>query len=191
MMPRTNVPNATCAAPLVVTAAAGTARAAIALGETVVVLGLGPVGQLVVQYAVAHGASRVIAVDTDARRLGLARTSGASDLLAVTAADARAAVADLTGGRLAEVVFDVTGNPAVLSQAVRLARTLGRVVLLGDTPTPSRQMLGPGVVSNSLTSSGRTPPSSPTTRQPARSTATRWPTCTSAASPPARSAPPE
>lgn len=137
--------------PLVVTAAAGTARAALALGETVVVLGLGPVGQLVVQYAVAHGAARVIAVDTDARRLDLARTSGASDLLAATAADARAAVADLTGGRLADVVFDVTGNPAVLSQAVRLARTLGRVVLLGDTPTPSRQMLGPGVVSNSLT----------------------------------------
>ncbi|MEV4399454.1 zinc-binding dehydrogenase [Nonomuraea sp. NPDC049607] len=137
--------------PLVVTAAAGTARAAITLGETVVVLGLGPVGQLVVQYAVAHGASRVVAVDTDARRLDLARASGASDLLTATAADARAAVADLTGGRLAEVVFDVTGNPAVLSQAVRLARTLGRVVLLGDTPTPSRQMLGPGVVSNSLT----------------------------------------
>ncbi|MGW4404830.1 alcohol dehydrogenase catalytic domain-containing protein [Nonomuraea sp. NPDC004702] len=106
--------------PLVVTAA-GTARAAITLGETVVVIGLGPVGQLVVQYAVAHGASRVIAVDTDARRLGL-------------------------------------------------ARTLGRVVLLGDTPTP---------------------PSSPTTRQPARSTVTRWPSCTSAASPPARSVPPE
>ncbi|WP_271217620.1 zinc-binding dehydrogenase [Streptosporangium carneum] len=137
--------------PLVVTAAAGAARAAITLGETVVVLGLGPVGQLVVQYAVAHGASRVVAVDTDARRLDLARTSGASDLLAATAADARAAVADLTGGRLADVVFDVTGNPAVLSQAVRLARTLGRVVLLGDTPTPSRQMLGPGVVSDSLT----------------------------------------
>ncbi|MEU1640281.1 zinc-binding dehydrogenase [Nonomuraea sp. NPDC005701] len=72
-------------------------------------------GQLVVQYAVAHGASRVVAVDTDARRLDLARTSGASDLIAATAADARAAVADLTGGRLAEVVFDVTGNPAVLS----------------------------------------------------------------------------
>ncbi|MEU1726887.1 zinc-binding dehydrogenase [Nonomuraea sp. NPDC005692] len=137
--------------PLVVTAAAGTARAAITLGETVVVLGLGPVGQLVVQYAVAHGASRVVAVDTDARRLDLARTSGASDLIEATAADARAAVADLTGGRLAEVVFDVTGNPAVLSQAVRLARPLGRVVLLGDTPTPSRQMLGPGVVSDSLT----------------------------------------
>ncbi|MGI5489510.1 zinc-dependent alcohol dehydrogenase [Microtetraspora malaysiensis] len=137
--------------PLVVTAAAGAARAAITMGETVAVLGLGPVGQLVVQYAVAHGASRVMAIDTDARRLDLARESGATDVLAMSAADARSAVADLTGGRLVDVVFDVTGSPAVLSQAVRLARRLGRVVLLGDTPTPSRQMLGPGVVSDSLT----------------------------------------
>ncbi|GII97376.1 zinc-dependent alcohol dehydrogenase [Sinosporangium siamense] len=137
--------------PLVVTAAAGTARAAIAMGETVVVLGLGPVGQLVVQYAVLQGASRVIAIDTDNRRLHMAHTHGATDTIGATAADALATVAELTGGTLADVVFDVTGSPAVLSKAVRLARTLGRVVLLGDTPTPSRQMLGPGVVSNSLT----------------------------------------
>jgi 2-desacetyl-2-hydroxyethyl bacteriochlorophyllide A dehydrogenase len=137
--------------PLVVTAAAGAARAAITMGESVAVLGLGPVGQLVVQYALAHGASRVVAIDTDARRLDLAREHGASDVLRLTAGEAVPAVAELTGGRLLDVVFDVTGSPAVLAQAVRLARTLGRIVLLGDTPTPSRQTLGPGIVSNSLT----------------------------------------
>ncbi|WP_283138894.1 zinc-dependent alcohol dehydrogenase [Rhizohabitans arisaemae] len=137
--------------PLVVTAAAGAARAAITMGETVAVLGLGPVGQLVVQYAVAHGASRVVAIDVDARRLDMASAHGATDTLAMTAADALEAVGELTGGRLIDVVFEVTGSNAVLSQAVRLARPLGRIVLLGDTPTPSRQTLGAGVVSNSLT----------------------------------------
>ncbi|RBQ18910.1 chlorophyll synthesis pathway protein BchC [Spongiactinospora rosea] len=137
--------------PLVVTAAAGAARAAIAMGETVVVLGLGPVGQLVVQYAVAHGAARVVAIDPDARRLDLALAGGATDVLAMPASEARPALAALTGGAMADVVFEVTGGTAVLARAVRLARPLGRVVLLGDTPTPSRQMLGPGVVSDSLT----------------------------------------
>ncbi len=51
---------------------------------------------------------------------------------------------------LLDVVFDATGHPAVLASAVRLVRRLGRVVLVGDTPTPSEQRLGPGVVSNAV-----------------------------------------
>jgi len=55
-----------------------------------------------------------------------------------------------TDGMMVDVVFDVTGSAKVLASAVQMARQLGRVVLVGDTPTPSRQMLGPGVVSESI-----------------------------------------
>lgn len=138
-------------APIAVIAAAGTVRAGLTMGETVGVVGLGPVGQLVVQYVSLHGASRVVAVDSERSRLDLAVAHGATDLVQATADDARIAVGELTGDRLLDVVFDVTGNPAVLASAVQLVRPLGRVVLLGDTSRPSAQALGPGVVSNSLT----------------------------------------
>jgi threonine dehydrogenase-like Zn-dependent dehydrogenase len=48
------------------------------------------------------------------------------------------------------VVFDATGSGPVLASAVQMARRLGRLVLVGDTPTPSEQPLGPGVVSESI-----------------------------------------
>ena len=53
-------------------------------------------------------------------------------------------------GKMADVVFDVTGHPAVLAPASLLLRKLGRLVLLGDTPTPSRQHLGPRIVGDSI-----------------------------------------
>src|SRR5207253_943239 len=56
----------------------------------------------------------------------------------------------ITDGRMLDVVFDVTGHPAVLAPCTRLLRKLGRLVLLGDTPTPSRQGMGPRVLTDSL-----------------------------------------
>ena len=47
---------------------------------------------------------------------------------------------------MADVVFDITGHPAVLAPASLLLRKLGRLVLLGDSPTPSLQNLGPRIV---------------------------------------------
>ncbi len=49
-----------------------------------------------------------------------------------------------------DVVFDITGHPAVLAQATQLVKPMGRVILLGDTATPSKQELGRNVVSNSV-----------------------------------------
>jgi threonine dehydrogenase-like Zn-dependent dehydrogenase len=51
---------------------------------------------------------------------------------------------------MADVCFDVTGHPTVLAPAIQLVRRLGRVVLLGDTPKPTQQFLGPGALSNSI-----------------------------------------
>jgi len=128
----------------------GARRAGLQFGESVAVIGLGILGQLVVQYMALAGARRVIAVDLNPQRLALARAHGATHAVATDAASARDAVAEITAGRMLDVVFDVTGHPAVLSAAMGLLHRFGRLVLLGDTPTPTQQVLGPGVVSNSL-----------------------------------------
>jgi Zn-dependent alcohol dehydrogenase len=135
---------------LAVTTQLGVRRAELALGERVGVVGLGLLGQLVVQYLALSGARQVVAIDTVPFRLGLAAAHGATHTLAMDADTARAHVAELTGGQMLDAVFEVTGHPAALAPSIGLARRLGRVVLLGDTPTPSLQTLGPGVVSNSV-----------------------------------------
>ena len=125
-------------------------RAQLQLGERVGVIGLGLLGQLVVQYCRLAGAQSIIAIDAPGVRLDAAVAHGATHAVAADVATAREAVAEATGGRMLDVVFDVTGHPDVLAPAIGLVRQLGRVVLLGDTATPSRQRLGPGVVSNSV-----------------------------------------
>jgi len=119
----------------------GVRRAEHAMGDVVVVVGLGILGQLVAQYARLMGAWQVIAVDLSESRLRIAAEHGATHLCRGPAEAARDAVADLTGGRMADVVYDVTGFPAAFAPAQRLARRFGKIVLLGDSWAPSEQKL--------------------------------------------------
>lgn len=133
-----------------VTTQLGVRRAQHVLGETVAVVGLGMLGQLVVQYLALAGARQVIAIDPVPGRLDLAKAHGATHTLALDVLDARPAIAEITGGKMLDVVYDITGHPAVLAPCIPLLHKLGRLILLGDTPNPTRQFLGPGVVSNSI-----------------------------------------
>ena len=125
-------------------------RAAIQLGERVGVIGVGVLGQLVVQYCAVSGARQVVAINRSPSRLALARKHGATHTVQTDVEHARDTVREITGGAMLDVVFDVTSNPESLAPSTELARRMGRVVLLSDSPTPSRQHLGPHVVSNSL-----------------------------------------
>ena len=135
---------------LAVTTQNAVRRAQFQFGESVGVIGLGLLGQLVTQYLAAAGAQRIIAIDLAQSRLDLAKQHGATHTLAMSAQDAVAAVREITKGWLLDVVFDVTGHPATLATCPALLRRLGRLMLLGDTPTPSQQHLGPGVLFKSL-----------------------------------------
>lgn len=128
----------------------GVRRARHELGDAVVVVGLGLLGQLAVQFTRLLGAREIIALDTAPRRLELARTHGATLVLGKNVADARPDVLAATGGRLADVVYDITGHPAVLPHTFPLTRTLGRVVLLGDAGNPTRQHLTGDFISRGL-----------------------------------------
>jgi 2-desacetyl-2-hydroxyethyl bacteriochlorophyllide A dehydrogenase len=125
-------------------------RATFQFGETSCVVGLGILGQLVTQYLAAAGARRIIVIDPVASRLELAKKHGATHTLQIDVKDALEPMSEMTNGWLCDVVFDVTGHPATLAPCVQLVRRMGRLVLLGDTPKPTQQVLGPGVVYKSI-----------------------------------------
>jgi len=130
----------------------GVRRAQLELGDTVVIIGVGLLGQLAVQYARLSGAREVIAIDTPAStaRLEMAKAHGATHTLAMSADEAKAAVSEITKGRLADVVFDVTGHPAVFPAALGLARRFGKLLLLGDAGRPSQQCLTSDVMTRGV-----------------------------------------
>jgi alcohol dehydrogenase len=106
-------------------------RGRVAPGESVVIIGPGPVGLLIAAAAKLSGSGQVVMVGTRPSRLTLGTRFGADhtiDSRSVT--DVRAAVIDVLGG-LADVVIEVAGVTAAQSQAVTLVRRGGRVVLAG------------------------------------------------------------
>jgi (R,R)-butanediol dehydrogenase / meso-butanediol dehydrogenase / diacetyl reductase len=107
-------------------------RSGMRPGETVAVVGLGPIGLLVVMLAARQGAARVVATDLSPARLALARSLGATDLVP---ADPRHAAPHLvrqaTGGEGADVTFEVVGSEGTLRTCLAATRKGGRVVLVG------------------------------------------------------------
>lgn len=123
----------------------------VQMGDTVVIVGQGQVGQLVTQFVRICGAMQIIAIDPMEERLEMSKQSGATHVLSCSAKDAVSDIKALTGGKMADIVIDSTGHPKVLAQVCGLARRYGKIGLVGDCSCPSLQALGPGVVSNSLT----------------------------------------
>lgn len=105
-------------------------RARLRPGESVVVIGPGPVGLLAAAAARAAGAGRVIVAGTRDSRLELAKRFGADTVVNTRAADAAEVVRAELGG-LADVVIEIAGVAAAQQQAVQLVRRGGRVVLAG------------------------------------------------------------
>jgi len=109
----------------------GVRRAAPQLGETVLVIGLGLVGQVTVQLLRASGC-RVIGVEPDPARAEVAQLGGLQ--LLVPAVNYSDEVRRLTGGFGADavVVTAASANEAVVNEAARACRRKGRLVVVGD-----------------------------------------------------------
>ena len=99
-------------------------------GDSVAVLGLGPVGLCAVQAAKAAGAAHVVAIDTVADRLELARRFGAEPVH-LTEDNPRAAVKEATAGRGVDAAIDAVGHPDALGLACRITRKAGTVSATG------------------------------------------------------------
>ena len=106
------------------------AHAGTRSGDTVAVLGLGPVGLCAVQAAVAAGATKVFAIDSVEARLAMAERFGATPLH-LTEDEPKRAVRGATEGRGVDVVVDAVGDPGPLAMAISLARDAGTVSWIG------------------------------------------------------------
>ena len=100
--------------------------------DTAVVIGSGMIGILIVQVLRAKGCRHVVAVDVDPLKLALARRMGATCTVNPKEADVPQAVRDVSGGRGADVSFEVVGHSDTLLNAVRCLRKGGGVVLVGN-----------------------------------------------------------
>lgn len=121
-----------CALP---TALHAVQRAGITLGDTVLVLGCGPVGLSAVILARLQGAVRVLCIGAPAVRLQVAADVGASDTLDIEAAGEEERlewVRGHTGGRGADLTIEATGAPVAAVQAMRWTRDAGRAVIVGQ-----------------------------------------------------------
>ncbi len=111
-------------------------RACVAMGDTVVVQGSGPVGLNAAIFAQLSGALRVLVVGAPKARLDAARRLGAEDALDITEARdpaKRAAwVRDRTSGRGANVVIEASGNSAAFSEGLEMLRDARRYVVVGQ-----------------------------------------------------------
>ncbi|HEY3726452.1 MAG TPA: alcohol dehydrogenase catalytic domain-containing protein [Solirubrobacteraceae bacterium] len=110
-------------------------------GDSVAVLGLGPVGLCAVQVAIAAGAGPVLAVDSVAQRLDVARTLGAT-AVHLTEESPRDVARSLTEGRGVDAAIDAVGHPDALELAIRLARKAGTVVAIGVYAEPCQVHMG-------------------------------------------------
>ena len=122
-------------------------RAGVALGDTVVVQGSGPVGLNAAIFAQLSGAQRVLVVGAPRARLDAALRLGAEDVLDVTAStrseDRVRWVRDRTSGRGADVVIEASGNPAAVPEGLEMLRDAGRYVVVGQYTDGGDALLNP------------------------------------------------
>jgi S-(hydroxymethyl)mycothiol dehydrogenase len=108
-------------------------------GDSVAVIGCGGVGDAAIAGSLLAGATKIIGVDLDDRKLQWARDFGATDTVNARSEDVVERVRELTGGFGADVVIDAVGRPETWQQAFYARDLAGTVVLVG-VPTPDMRL---------------------------------------------------
>jgi S-(hydroxymethyl)mycothiol dehydrogenase len=111
----------------------------VSRGKSVAVIGCGGVGVAAIAGSALAGASPIIAVDIDAKKLDAARRMGATHVVDSSTTDPVAAIQELTGGNGSDVVIDAVGRPDTWKQAFYARDLAGTVVLVG-VPTPDMRI---------------------------------------------------
>jgi len=114
--------------------------AAPELGDDIVIVGAGFMGHLIQKIVMTRGPRQVIVADTREEALRRARDFGAAGTVNVTRDPMGAAVRALTGGKGADVTFEVTGTQAALDGLHEVTRMSGTVVIAGYHDGASRQI---------------------------------------------------
>ena len=103
----------------------------VAAGETVLVIGAGMIGLLIVQALRAQGCRRILVADVKASRLQLARQAGAAEILQLSGADLVSEIRRFTSGGV-DLVIEAVGMDVTVRAAIECARKGGRVTLVGN-----------------------------------------------------------
>ncbi len=106
----------------------------IKAGESVLIVGAGPVGLLLMQLVRNFGASMIIQTDLEDYRLEKALELGADHVINVRKEDPIKVIKELTGGYGVDVAIEAVGSPKAITQAVEAVRKGGRVNIFGVSP---------------------------------------------------------
>jgi threonine dehydrogenase-like Zn-dependent dehydrogenase len=117
----------------------GAAVAGIRAGDTVAVIGAGPVGFFAAQSARLHDPARVAVLDMQADRLGLVERMGFTPIN-VTERNAQSAMFELTEGRGADVVIEAVGAVPAFETAMEVVRSGGTICVIGMYVTESVEL---------------------------------------------------
>ncbi len=132
----------------------------IKTGDTVAIVGAGPIGLILLQLAKISGASLVIQIDMVENRLELAKKIGADYTINIKEQDSVDAVMAITDGYGVDVSIEAVGNPQAIEQAFKLVRRGGRLNIFGVSPQDAVWNLKPFELYDkelTITSSYRSP----------------------------------
>ncbi len=105
-------------------------------GKTLVIFGCGPIGLFALQAALAYGAARVYAVDISENRLKMARSFGATKVLAAGKDPVEKIILDETRGIGADMVLEISGSQQAYDQGLKALRKAGTFVIIGVAAKP-------------------------------------------------------
>lgn len=112
-------------------------RGNVNFGDTVLILGAGCIGMMTLLACKAKGATHIIAVDVFDNRLQRALELGASQVINSKETDVAEVVTELTGGRMADVVFETAGRPETLVTGAEAVKRGGTLVTVGNVSDPT------------------------------------------------------
>jgi len=116
----------------------GLRRSGLCFGESAAVYGLGIIGQLTVQLCRFAGARPVFGIDASRDRVArLAQATGVTGICTAEE-DPAEQIVDATRGRMADVVFELTGNGEILPDEVAVLRGQGRFVIVSSPRSPTQ-----------------------------------------------------
>jgi len=110
-------------------------RTGVDAGDRVAILGTGPIGLMLAQWAKIMGAGRIFLADIVEEKLQLAQKFGFTDCINAKKEDAVEAIIDATDGKGVDLAVESAGTAVTFKQCIQVVRKLGKVVFMGNIET--------------------------------------------------------
>jgi L-iditol 2-dehydrogenase len=120
--------------------------AGIHLGDTVVIIGAGPIGCMIIPIAYMSGAARVIVVQRSRPRMEAAKRFGADVYICSAEEDPVSRILEETAGLGADVIFTANSSPQTHADALRMAKNRARINLFGGLPAGSSVTMDTNII---------------------------------------------